>query len=72
MKVLFVLLIAFTASVSCALDLTPEEIIAAVNEIAPKRYCGKYLNDAMKIFCTPMMRTMIVNKTPSKKSCKWR
>lgn len=69
-KVLVILLITHSTTVSSA--LTPEEIADAVNEASPNRYCGKRLTEAMRSFCTPIMRNLIMKQgnMPVKKSRK--
>jgi len=64
--VLLILLVIYTSTVSSA--VTQEEILDAIGEAGPKKYCGKKLTDAMKNFCTPFIRNLIMNQAPVKKS----
>lgn len=69
-KMLLILLIAHATCVQST--LTPDEIADAVNEAVPTKYCGKRLTEAMRTFCTPFMKSLILKQSgnPVKKSCK--
>lgn len=71
LRLLLILLAAHATYVQS--DLTPEEIQEAINEVAPVKYCGKRLNVAMRTFCSPIMKTLIMAQARGgmqKKSCK--
>lgn len=65
-KVLLVLLFVYATSVSSS--LTQEEIAEAMNDV-PNRYCGKQLTMAMRVWCQPNMKNIIMKQGPVKKSC---
>jgi len=57
LRLLLILLAAHATYVQS--DLTPEEIQEAIN-VTPVKYCGRSLNLAIKTFCTPIMKTLIM------------
>lgn len=69
-KMLLLLLISYTSYVSAS-SLTPEEIAQAISDVAPERYCGRKLTEAMRAYCAPGMRMLIQRQSnPVKKSRK--
>lgn len=78
-KALVLLLITYTTWCDAA-ALTSEEIadalsVANLDLKTPGRFCGKRLTEAMKIYCIPRIRDIILNREDShlmaKKSSKW-
>lgn len=67
-KVLLIVVVTYATCVNSS--ITPDDITDAMNEIAPMRYCGKRLNDAIKTFCSYPLKNLIM-KMPVKKSCKF-
>lgn len=67
-KVLLILLISYTSCVSS--NLTQEEITQLMNDLAPERFCGRKLTEAMRSYCSPGMKNLIMQQLPVKKSCK--
>jgi hypothetical protein len=69
-KMLLILLISYTSYVAAS-SLSPEEIAQVVSDVAPERFCGRKLTEAMRLYCAPAMRRLIQGgSNPVKKSSK--
>ena len=74
-KALMLLLITYTTCCDAASSLTSDEIADALNVAnldlrSPGRFCGKRLTEAMKIYCIPRIREMILRGDDSQKKKK--